>query len=103
MLQAVETKWDGRWETEEKEQGAVEEKRARGVHPHGDGKSPQAIERKGVEVRPLRKRVRKPLEVKELNDGNGREDEVRVRSGVRIGAGAWQTRGMVACGYGLVK
>ena len=70
MLQAVETKWDGRWETEEKEQGAVEEKRARGVHPHCDGKSPQAIERKGVEVRPLRKIVRKPLIAKGLNDGN---------------------------------
>jgi hypothetical protein len=52
---------------------ALSERSARrvwGYTPHCDGKRPQAIENKMVGVRPLRERVQKPLEAKELNDGN---------------------------------
>jgi hypothetical protein len=64
----------------------------RGIHPHGDGKSPQAIEDKGVAGVHCAARVRKLLEVKGLNEGNGREDEEIVLSGARVGTGPWQTR-----------
>jgi hypothetical protein len=46
----------------------LDEDEGRGIHPHCDGKSPQTIGSKGVGVRPLRKRVRKRLEAKEMND-----------------------------------
>jgi hypothetical protein len=49
-----------------------------GIHPHCDRKSPQAIERKRVVGRPLRKRVRKPLEVKELNELDELKDDARA-------------------------
>jgi len=64
----------------------LNEDEARGVHPHGDRKSPQTIESKRFDERPLRERVRKLLEIKGLNDGNGREGESKERgSGIRSG------------------
>jgi hypothetical protein len=42
-----------------------------GIHPHGDRKSPEAIENKGVEERPLRKRVRKRQKRKKLEVDKG--------------------------------
>jgi hypothetical protein len=39
-----------------------------GIHPHGDRKSAEVSEDKGVAERPLHKSVRKGLEVKELNE-----------------------------------
>jgi hypothetical protein len=41
-----------------------------GIHPHGDRKSPEPIENKRVEWAPLRERVRKRHEIKELNEVN---------------------------------
>jgi hypothetical protein len=39
-----------------------------GIHPHGNGKSPEASENTGVASLHCARRVRKPLKVKELND-----------------------------------
>jgi hypothetical protein len=68
----------------------LDEDEARGVHPHGNRKSPQTIESKGFEERPLRERVRKLLEIKGLNNGNGRygerrERDLRIKSGLELG------------------
>jgi hypothetical protein len=70
-----------------------------GIHPHGDRKSPQVIESKAFGERPLRERVRKPLEIKDLNDRNGQEEEVGVLLGARGGVGGRQTRQRIACQY----
>jgi len=51
----------------------------RGVHPHCDGKSPEAIEDKGVAGVHCLSRVRKLLEIKELNDADSEQDEGRER------------------------
>lgn len=50
-----------------------------GIDPHGDRKSPERIDYKRVVVRPLRKRVRKRLEAKGLNDGNTEKGEAGER------------------------
>ena len=51
-------------------EGAVDEDEGRGIHPHCDGKSPQAVERKRVAGVHCVSRVRKLLEIKGLNDGD---------------------------------
>jgi hypothetical protein len=62
---------------------------ARGVHLHGDRKSAQArhggqaIERKRVVGAPLRKRVRKLLEVKELNIVIDSEEVMKLKDDAR--------------------
>jgi hypothetical protein len=67
----------------------LDEDEARGVHPYGNRKSPQTIESKGFDERPLRERVRKLLEIKGLNNRNGREGEterdLRIKSGLELG------------------
>jgi hypothetical protein len=64
------------------------------VYPHCDGKSPEAIEDKRVAGVHCASRVRKLLEIKELNDGDTERDEVRKRDlGVRPGwslANTWK-------------
>jgi hypothetical protein len=47
----------------------------RGVHPRGDGKSAEAIERERVVRAPSGKRVWKQLDVKELNEVDELEDD----------------------------
>jgi hypothetical protein len=49
-------------------QSARVESRQGGIHPHCDRKSPEAFEYKGVARRLLRKRVRKRLEAKKLDE-----------------------------------
>jgi hypothetical protein len=63
----------------------------RGVHPHGDRKSAEAFESKGVARCPLRKRVRKPLEEKELNEVEELKDDARARHGGRSATGHFPT------------
>jgi hypothetical protein len=55
-----------------------------GIHPHCNGKSAEPIEKKRVAGRPLRERVRKPLEAKELNGLEELKDDAR----------AWFLRGL---------
>jgi hypothetical protein len=55
-----------------------------GIHPRGDRKSAESIEKKRVVELPLSKRVRKSLKTKGLNKGGGKEDEARERGlGIR--------------------
>jgi hypothetical protein len=66
-----------------------------GVHPHCDGKSPEAIEDKGVAGVHCASRVRREsLEIKELSDGDTERDEAKKRDlGVRPGwslANTWK-------------
>jgi hypothetical protein len=64
-------KLDKRFGVESEKKGTEErsskEGRKEGYTSHGDEKSAQGIENRGVEVCPLGKRVRKCLEIKELN------------------------------------
>jgi hypothetical protein len=61
-----------------------------GIHPRGDRKSAESIEKKRVARAPSSKRVRKRLKAKRLNRAEGKEDEAResdlgIRSGLELG------------------
>jgi hypothetical protein len=62
----------------------------RGIHPHGDRKSAEVIERKADTRGPLSKRVRKSLKANGLNERDAKNDDARgrglgIRSGLELG------------------
>jgi len=66
------------------------------VTPRRDEKSAEAIDKQRVVSQPSRKRERKPLKRKDLNE---KKAKMEVARGDQAGICEWQTRGRIAQKY----